>query len=652
MALAGVVGHGDDRRAVRDPGLGQRRVDRAHREHRGDGNVRRADGLGAHEQDPRTALHGLDRLLTQPLHGRAQRAGSGFGEPGRAQRVALGHGVEQERAELADPALGRTVRQERTPRSQPRTQRHHGALPQVVDRGVRDLREPLTEERVHRTPVRAERRDRRVIAHRERRLDAVRGHRLQEQRELLARVAVRDLLRPQVCRLGQRHDGRLRQLDHVVGRPRSEGLPPRVLADGVLLQPAPRRVDAEQLARPHPAAPDVPVEVDHAGLGPADDQVVGDGVRQRTEPVAVERGAHAPAVGEHDRRRPVPRLHRARGPSVARRGDGVGGLVVLPRRRDQRGDRAEEVVAGRLAQQQLGRLVQHRGVRAAVVEGPAGDRERTSAPLHPAPVPLDRVDLAVVAQQAERLRALPRRRRVRREPLVVQGEPRLRARVGQVRVEGGQALGRRERLVRDGREAHRREVRGRRAPAQRSLGPPPGTERGAVGLPVRAPRPDQHRLRDPGERSPGDPAEGRGVGRDGPPPSHRDPFRPARVLDDPAHAGGVVGPVEQHRQPDPVGVGRVDPRTPDRRAGQLGRQQRARDRQQQSGAVAGPCVGRGRPTVTHACQRLHRQLHDVPPGGSPGIRHEADAAGVALLGAVPLHGPTLGASGFRDVSRP
>ena len=61
------------------------------------------------------------------------------------------------------------------------------------------------------------------------------------------------------------------------------------------------------------------------------------------------------------------------------------------------------------------------------------------ARLHPGDVPLDRVDLAVVAEQPERLRALPARLGVRREALVEDRPRRRPVGVGEVGVEARRA---------------------------------------------------------------------------------------------------------------------------------------------------------------------------------------------------------------------
>ncbi len=102
--------------------------------------------------------------------------------------------------------------------------------------------------------------------------------------------------------------------------------------------------------------------------------------------------------------------------------------------------------------------------------------EGRPARRHPVAVAADRVDLAVVGDDPERLRERPRRERVRREPRVDQRELGGVARVGQVREERLE-LRRREHALVDQRAAltatrSRRRARARRAcAAGRPAGP-------------------------------------------------------------------------------------------------------------------------------------------------------------------------------------
>jgi hypothetical protein len=107
----------------------------------------------------------------------------------------------------------------------------------------------------------------------------------------------------------------------------------------------------------------------------------------------------------------------------------VEARIVLPRGRDEDGQRLRDVRPF-AAHEQLERVVEERRVRPVAVECGCERRllpERALARLRPGDVAVDRVDLAVVTEQPERLRALPARFRVRREALVEdrEREPRI-----------------------------------------------------------------------------------------------------------------------------------------------------------------------------------------------------------------------------------
>jgi hypothetical protein len=103
---------------------------------------------------------------------------------------------------------------------------------------------------------------------------------------------------------------------------------------------------------------------------------------------------------------------------------------------------------------QLERVVEHRRIRPRLV-----DYRRKQAVVrgaepcltvpHPVDVPRNRVDLAVMAEQAERLSALPGWSGVGREALVEDCERDCEGRVVQVGIKLGELVGCAERLVRD-----------------------------------------------------------------------------------------------------------------------------------------------------------------------------------------------------------
>ena len=196
-----------------------------------------------------------------------------------------------------------------------------------VQRRVGDLREQLAEVVEQQPWLVAERRDRGVGAHRADRLGAGVRHRGQQDPQLLLGVA-EDLLAAGDRRVGV-HDvlalGDVVEVDLAGVQPLAVrvlggelGLDLLVLDDPVLLG-----VDEEHPARLEPALADDArrVEVEHADLGREHDQaVVGDPVAAGAQAVAVEHRADLGAVGEHDARGAVPRLHQRGVELVERRG--------------------------------------------------------------------------------------------------------------------------------------------------------------------------------------------------------------------------------------------------------------------------------------------------------------------------------------------
>ena len=170
--------------------------------------------------------------------------------------------------------------------------------------------------------------------------------------------------------------------------------------------------------------------------------VVGDDVARRAQPVAVQRGADLASVGEGDRGRAVPRLHQRGVVFVERLALRIHQRIAGPRLRDQHHHRVRQRVAA--GDQDLQRVVDAGGVRLAVrdqrphlveVRPDQVGRHRTAARIHPVDVAADGVDLAVMRQEAVRVRQLPGREGVGGEALVHQRQRRLGQRVAQVLVE-------------------------------------------------------------------------------------------------------------------------------------------------------------------------------------------------------------------------
>ena len=259
-------------------------------------------------------------------------------------------------------------------------------------------------------------------------------------------------------------------MDRVARDPLAVGLLGRDLAlDLVVGDDAPLlEVDEEELARLQAAeALDLGRrDVQQAGLGAEDDVTV-----VRLEPaagaqaVAVERRADDAPVGEGHRRGTVPRLHETR--VVRVEADEVLGQVVPVGvgLRDHHHHRVRQGAPGQ--HEQLEDVVERRRVRPAgahdrhdLVEVPAEQlgRELGLAGAHPVHVAHQRVDLAVVGDDAERVRQLPARERVRREAGVHEAHRAREARILQVEEEAADLVGDEHPLVDDRARGERGDV--------------------------------------------------------------------------------------------------------------------------------------------------------------------------------------------------
>ena len=185
-------------------------------------------------------------------------------------------------------------------------------------------------------------------------------------------------------------------------------------------------------------------DVEHADLGRHDDEaVLGDDVARRAQAVAVEHRADHRAVGERDRRRAVPRLHQAgvvlvegalrrrscsrasatpRGSSSSRRAAASGRCAPAARARCRTSPSRCRSAS------MIGKIF-------SMSSPNSGDANIALARVHPVDVAAQRVDLAVVRDEAVRVGAIPRRERVGAEALVHQRERAREVGIGQVAVE-------------------------------------------------------------------------------------------------------------------------------------------------------------------------------------------------------------------------
>ena len=449
------------------------------------------------------ASHRLGRLAAEAVERRRDPGRAFRRRPGDVERVGLEPAVDQllDVADLVEVAVGQDrlrhfqpvmradlVAEQVRPRPDHRDQRHHQFLADRVDRRVGDLREILLEVVVEQLgPVR-ERGDRRVGAHRADRVVAVARHRLEEELRCPPGCSRRPAAgragsTGRSARAGDRRLGRVRQLRELVLRlfqPRLVGvLGGELLLDLVVVDDAAFfEVDQQHLAGLQPPFADDLLlrHRQHAGLRGHDHMiVVGDDVARRPQAVAVERRADLAAVGEGDRRRPVPRLHQRRVVLV----EGAPLRVhqrVGPRLRDQHHHRVRQRIAA-ADDQQFQRVVEAGGVGLA---GPISGtilsrsapssvrRHRLAARRHPVDVAAHRVDLAVMADEPVRVRQPPRREGVGRKALMHQRQRRHGQRVAQIVVEAADLRRQQQALVDHGAGREGRHVEVRAAPAGRA----------------------------------------------------------------------------------------------------------------------------------------------------------------------------------------
>ena len=406
-------------------------------------------------------------------------------------------------------------------------------------------------------------------------------------------------------------------------------------------------VDEQHLARLQaPLLHDLRLrDVQHAHLRGHDDEVVvGDEVARGPEAVAVQRGADELPVGERHGRRAVPRLHEGRVVLVEGAALGVHEGVAGPGLGDHEHHRVRDRVAAH--HEELERVVEGRGVGLALVdEGPdlveVGAEElgvdRRLARADPVEVALQGVDLAVVRDEAEGVREVPRGEGVGREALVRERERRDEAPVAQVGEELAHLVREQHALVDD------RAVRERGHVELPGVREPEGADGVAGGLAddvelplegvaveLAAAGADED-LPDHRHRALGGVAERGGVdGQVAPAQEHL-----ALVGDgalDLAHAGGAGGRVlRQEHHADAVGAGLGELHA---LPGHLLAEEGVGNLHQDAGAVAVQRVRPRRAPVGEVVEDGEPVRHDVVGLLPLDVRDEAHAAGVALVAGV------------------
>ena len=334
------------------------------------------------------------------------------------------------------------------PRTEDHPERHHQLLADRIDRGVRHLREQLAKIGEQRARPRGQRCDGRVVSHRADRLFTRERHGRENDVEILARVSERTLPRCERQRMRLRAPALIDlQQDALLGEPALIGMQSRQLILELVA------VDQAALRRVHHqdgAGTQTPLGA-HARWrdrkcarfgGQHHEVVIGHDVAPGTQPVTVQHRADVSAIGERDGGGTIPRLHQRAVIGEERAAVRRHRRVALPRFRDQHQHRMRERATA--VHEQLERIVDRR--RVALTRGDEREQvvdvrqARRLHPrlthLHPLQVPLQCVDFAVVAQEAIRMRARPRRERVRREARVHQRQRGGDERIRQVGIEG------------------------------------------------------------------------------------------------------------------------------------------------------------------------------------------------------------------------
>ena len=528
---------------------------------------------------------------------------------------------------------------------------HDQFLADRVDRRIGHLREVLFEVSVEQVLAIGERRDRRIRAHRAHRLLAGDGHRQDQQVQIFLRVA-KGLLAVEQGHVGARgarlnrlqileHDLRARQPFAIGVRGGQRRLDLVVRNDATLLQ-----IDQQHLAGLKPPFGDdfFLRNRQNAHFRRHDHEaVVGDEIARRPQAVAVQRRADLAPVGEGHRRRAVPWLHQGGVIFVKRLAMRVHQRIAGPRLGDQHHDGVSQRIAP--AHQKFERIVETGGVGLPFV----GDRpylpdvvakqrrgHRRLARGHPIQIAAQRVDLAVVRDEAIGVREAPGREGVGGETLVHQRQRGNESRVLQIEEIFPELLDEHHALIDD---CARRERNGIMLAAQgpervnlvrRGLAREVETplEIGVV-LDARAASDEDLSV----ERL--DLAHGvakiAGIDRQVAPAQHRQPLGLDRGFNESERLGAGFEVARQKKLADRVFSGL---RQNDAQFFGLLREKFVRNLDKNAAAVAKLRIGADGAAMIQIEQDLKAHLDDVVAGRVMQIGDEADAAGIMFLGGI------------------
>ena len=425
--------------------------------------------------DQQTRAFLCDRLSTpaECIECRFQRFGTGTRGPGGIERdgfeageiAQLLHLFRQQHRMLhtQHACVRRLLFKRRSTLTKMHAQRHHHRFAQRVNRRIGDLREALTQEVIQWRHFVRQYRKWRVITHAPHNFGRSACHRLEDHAQIFVAVPERELQRSQLlARLHQRlHAVLRRKRRHVLLNPSTIRTTSGNFALGgeVTHDTPTRRVNQQHAARTEFSALDnvARIEIDDTHFRARDNHAVrADFVPARTQSVAIERDSDLHAIAVRQRRRSIPRFNHALVVFVERLHRRLHVGILLPCLRHQHHHRVNRTASR--AHQQFERVVETRGVAAARADRIAKARairaelrriEQPAPHRHCVAISPQRIDLAVVAEHAERLRQLPARQRVGGVALMKYGDRRFERRIEQIGIELRQLSAAEQPLVHD-----------------------------------------------------------------------------------------------------------------------------------------------------------------------------------------------------------
>ena len=615
------------------------------------------------EEERHPFLDPARRLLADPLERPLEPGGSVGPRPGDVDDGRLPAPLVQagERGHLAvgqdrvrDPeALGLVLGrlEEVALRPDGKSERHDRRLPRRVDRGVGDLREELLEVVVEEAGTLGEDGQRLVIPHRAEGVLRIVHHRSEDESEVLRGIAEHPETRDPRGRIrrGRRLPGEVFEVERPTGQPGPVGVRRRGALLDLLVLDDPSLLEVHE---EHPPRLEPPLRPDPRGrhiedadlAREHDPVVVRHPVAARPETVPVENRARPPAVAEEDGRGAVPRLHE-RGVVAVHRPPAPGhGLVVLPRLGDHHVDGVGEAPAGGC--EQLEDVVEHPGVgglgiddgeELAEVRAVEIGLEERLPRAHPVHIPLEGVDLPIVAEEPHRLGARPAREGVRAEAGVDERDVAPEAGVPEIGVVARKLSGGELPLVDD---RPRGEAAG--GVERRLREPEPAdavvrlladqVEPALEGVALEAPgRPDEDLLHD-GLPLPCAGAEIPIVARHAAPPEEPLPLRGDGAFDHRLAAGPLRAVPGKEDHPDPVAPrrGELESERPRRDLAEEGIGKTEEDAR----PVPGVRLGAARRAVRHPVEGFETVRHDRARRDTLHMRDDRDPAAVPLVGGV------------------